>query len=138
MLTVGHHTIQDIAFEVPIRNKHSVETYGLKFLVDNQIISIVSDTKYAQEIVDVYRGSTVLILNVVFYQHRPDYDHLSLEEAIDFTKKIKPRKTIFTHFGMSMLKAKPHLLEKKIRKELNLDITFSYDGLNLEIPVSER
>lgn len=138
ILGLGRFSIGDIVFEVPIKNIHSVETYGLKILVDGQVISIVSDTKYDDAIVEKYKGSTLLILNVVFYQKRSDYEHLSLDEAIEFTKKVKPRKTIFTHFGMGMLKAKPHRLEEKINKEINLDIKFAYDGLSLAIPLPVR
>jgi hypothetical protein len=35
---------------------------------------------------------------------------------------------------MSMLKAKPHLLGEKIKKQLNMDIRFAYDGMTLDIP----
>jgi hypothetical protein len=48
---------------------------------------------------------------------------------------IKPKKAILTHFGMGMLKKKPHLLEKKIRKELGMDISFAYDGMTLNFPL---
>jgi phosphoribosyl 1,2-cyclic phosphodiesterase len=72
----------------------------------------------------------------VFYQKRQDIQHLCLEEALQIIKKIRPKKAIITHFGMSMLKAKPHILEEKIRKELKLDITFAYDGMKLDLPIS--
>lgn len=137
ILKAGKYRVGDVELEVPLLNKHSVETYGLKFVIDKQIISLVSDTKYFEGLVDAYRDSTILILNVVFYQKRPDYEHLSLEEALEFTKKVKPRMAIFTHFGMSMLKARPHILEKKIRKELSLNIKFAYDGFTVEIPFLE-
>ncbi|OQX86255.1 MAG: hypothetical protein B6D55_06390 [Candidatus Omnitrophica bacterium 4484_70.2] len=128
------YEVGDIHFQVPLKNIHSVETYGLKFIFDHQIISLVSDTKYFDQLIDAYKDSTILILNVVFYQLRREYQHLSLEEAIEIVRKIKPKKTIITHFGMTMLSAKPHLLEKKIEKELGLNIKFAYDGMSLEIP----
>lgn len=135
VLKVGKYKVGNIEFEVPLRNKHSVETYGLKFVIEKQIISMVSDTKYFEGLIEAYGDSTVLILNVVFYQKRPDYEHLSLEEAIEFTKKVRPEIAIFTHFGMSMLKAKPHILEKKIENELAINIKFAYDGFSLAIPL---
>ncbi len=35
---------------------------------------------------------------------------------------------------MSMLKAKPHILEEKIKNELKMDIKLAYDGMTLELP----
>jgi len=128
------YKIGDVEFTTPLKNIHSVDTFGIKFLFPNSIISLVSDTKFFPKLSQVYKDSTVLILNVVFYQKRSDYEHLSLEEALDLVKKINPKQTIFTHFGMTMLRAKPHLLEEKIKKELNLNIKFAYDGFSLEIP----
>lgn len=126
-------TIKDIKFSVPIKNKHSVETYGLKFYLGKNVLSYISDTKKFDRLIKAYSDSTILILNVVFFKTKPGYDHLSLSEAIDLVKEIKPKQAIFTHFGMSMLKAKPHLLEKKVRKETGLNIIFAYDGMNFEL-----
>jgi len=123
----------DIEFEVVTKNIHSVETYGLRFFMEDNVVSLISDTKYFADLIKIYKESTILILNVVFYQRKGDYEHFCLEEAIEIVKKIKPKKAVFTHFGMSMLKAKPHVLEEKIRKELKLDIKFAYDGFTLEI-----
>ncbi|UCC95736.1 MAG: MBL fold metallo-hydrolase [Candidatus Omnitrophota bacterium] len=128
-LKEGNFSVGDCSFEVPLRNVHSVETYGLKFSIGDEIVSIVSDTKYFDGLLKAYSDSTLLILNVVFYQRRDQYEHLCLEDALEIIKKVKPKKSIITHFGMTMLKAKPHLLEQKIRKELDMDIQFAYDGL---------
>jgi phosphoribosyl 1,2-cyclic phosphodiesterase len=133
-LKKGEFSVGDISFEVPLRNPHPVETYGLKFFIEGDIISFLSDTNYSEYLIDTYKGSTVIVLNVVFYQKREEIEHLCLEEAIEIIKKIKPKKAIITHFGMSMLKAKPHLLGEKIKKQLNMDIRFAYDGMTLDIP----
>ncbi|MFO8053183.1 MAG: MBL fold metallo-hydrolase [Candidatus Omnitrophota bacterium] len=125
--------IKDIKFSVPIKNKHSVETYGVKFYLGKNIVAYVSDTKKFKKLIKAYSDSTILILNVVFFKTKPGYDHLSLFEAIDLVKEIKPKQAIFTHFGMSMLKEKPHLLEKKVREETGLDIIFAYDGMSVDI-----
>jgi ribonuclease BN (tRNA processing enzyme) len=124
---------KNIEFSVPIKNKHSVETYGVKFYLDKEVVAYVSDTKNFNKLIKAYSDATVLILNVVFFKSRPDYDHLSLSEAVDLVRQIKPKKAIFTHFGISILKNKPYLLEEKIKKETNLDICFAYDGMSVDI-----
>ncbi len=129
----GEYSIGDINFSVPFRNVHSVETYGLKFCFDKEKVSFISDTKYLSDLIDAYKDSTVLVINVVFYQPRSDYDHLCLDEALKLVKEIKPKTAIFTHFGMSMLRAKPHIIEGKIRKDFPM-VKFAYDGFTLSLP----
>jgi len=133
VLKEGDYSVGDIRFVVPVKNIHSVETYGFKFLLGHTIVSLISDTKYFDELAKVHAGSHILILNVVFFSPRDEYPHLSLPEAIDLIEKISPQRAIITHFGMSMLKEKPHLLQEKIRKETGREITFAHDGLTLEI-----
>jgi ribonuclease BN (tRNA processing enzyme) len=133
ILKKGNFTVGDVEFEVPIKNRHPVETYGLKFKLGKEIVSFVSDTDYFDDLIPAYKDSTILILNVVFYQKRDEIEHLCLEEALELIKKIKPKKAIITHFGMTMLQAKPHILEEKIRENLKIDIAFAYDGMKIEI-----
>jgi ribonuclease BN (tRNA processing enzyme) len=125
--------VKDIEFSVPIKNKHSVETYGVKFYLGKEVVAYVSDTKNFDKLIKAYSDVTLLILNVVFFKARPDYDHLSLPEAVNLVKQIKPKKAIFTHFGISILKKNPYLLEEKIKKETGLDIRFAYDGMSIDI-----
>lgn len=133
VLKKGNFKVGDIAFDAPVKNLHPVETYGLKFKIGNKVISFIADTDYFDDIITVYKDSNIIVLNVVFYQKRDDIQHLCLEEAIEIIKEIKPEKSIITHFGMTILQAKPHILEEKIRKALGMDITFAYDGMKIEI-----
>jgi len=132
LLKKGKFEVRDINFEVPIKNIHSVETYGLKFYLGDEIVSFVSDTKYFDGLIDAYKDSTILILNVVFYKRRDEFEHLCLEDAIEIIRDINPKKAILTHFGMSMLKEKPHLLEEKINTQLKQNVKFANDGFSLE------
>lgn len=136
ILKRGKFCVGDVNFEVCLQNIHSVETYGLKFFIEEDIISLLSDTKYFSGLIDAYRDSTILILNVVFYKHRDEFQHLCLDEALKIVKAIKPKKSILTHFGMTVLKEKPHYLEEKVRSELGMDIKFAYDGFTQEIPLT--
>lgn len=134
-LGIGKFRIGDIDFEIPMKNLHPVETYGIKFRINDAIVSLVADTDYCDDLIPAYRDSTVLILNVVFFDRRDDIQHLSLSEALHLIREIRPKKAIITHFGMSMLKAKPHILEQQLKESEKLDITFARDGYSLELPV---
>lgn len=130
ILEKGKFSLKDVNFEVPAVNIHSVMTYGLKFYFDKTVVSFVSDTKYFDSLIDIYKDSTIIILNVVFYERREPFEHLCLDDAIKIIKEIRPQKTILTHFGMSMLKEKPYLLEKKLQLETGQDIKFATDGFS--------
>ena len=134
ILKEGEFQAGNLSFSVSAKNLHSVETYGLKFYLGEEIVSFVSDTQYFEELINIYKDSTIIILNVVFYKRKDDFEHLCLEDAIKIIQEVNPKKAILTHFGMTMLKEKPHLLEKKLNAELKPDIKFAYDGLNFEIP----
>ena len=136
LLKKGKFSVGDIKFEVPVRNRHPVETYGLKFFIAGNIVSLIADTEFFDDLIDIYKGSTLLVGNVIFYQKRESAQHLCLEEALRIVKAIKPQKAIFTHFGMSMIKQKLFPLEGKIRQELGMDIKFAYDGLSVELPLT--
>jgi phosphoribosyl 1,2-cyclic phosphodiesterase len=117
-------------FKTSMRHIHPVETYGLKFNIKNTSVSLLTDTRYFPGLADFYR-TDLLIICVVFFQPRPEIDHLSLSQARDLIKDIKPKRAILTHFGMSMLSAKPHIQAERLSSELGLEVLAAYDGMTL-------
>lgn len=132
ILKQGKFEVKDVNFEIPTKNLHSVETYGLKFYLGEEVISFISDTKYFDNLINIYKDSTILVLNVVFYKRRDEFEHMCLEDAVKIIKRVKPKKAILTHFGMTILKEKPQLLEEKLKRQLGQDVKFAYDGFTLE------
>lgn len=124
------YSIGSIKFSTGMRHIHSSETYGFKFELGKKTISLISDTRYFSQINEFYKADTIII-NVVFYEPHPEVDHLSLVDAEKIISDLKPEKAILTHFGMTMLKAKPHLLEERLRRELNREVICAYDGMTL-------
>jgi phosphoribosyl 1,2-cyclic phosphodiesterase len=68
----------------------------------------------------------------VFYQPRPGIDHLSLNEVEQIIRETKPKKAVLTHFGMTMLKAKPQLQAERLSRKLKTEVLAAYDGMSLE------
>lgn len=126
------YKVGDFNFITGPRNMHPVETYGLKFVINKKSISLIGDTAFFPELIDFYKGD-ILILNTVFYEPRPGVQHLSFQEARHIISKLQPKTTILTHFGMTMLKAKPHILAQNLKQELNLDIIAAYDGMSIPL-----
>ena len=68
---------------------------------------------------------------VVFFEPRPGIDHLCLQGAEEIISSIKPKQAILTHFGMTMLKAKPHIQAEKMKERLGIDVVAAYDGMTI-------
>jgi phosphoribosyl 1,2-cyclic phosphodiesterase len=59
--------------------------------------------------------------------------HLSIDNAKELIRKIQPEKTILTHFGMSMLRAKPWEVSERLTKELKMEVIAASDGMKIEL-----
>jgi len=115
-----------------MRHIHPAETYGLKFKLNKTKIGLLTDTRYFKELKGFYKDLDLLIISVVFYQPRPGIDHLSLPEVEQIIRETRPKKAVLTHFGMTMLKAKPHLQAQLLSRKLKTEVLAAYDGMELE------
>lgn len=132
----SEYRIGEVAFKTSIKHEHGVETYGIKFDLDGLRVAFMVDTKFFPELIDDYANSDILILNVVLDKHRPEYGpilHLYYDDAVNIIKAIKPQKAILTHFGMTMLKAKPWALAEELSNELGIDVVAASDGMKVSI-----
>jgi phosphoribosyl 1,2-cyclic phosphodiesterase len=123
----------DFSFMTSPRHKHPVETYGLKFRLDGQEIGYMVDTAFAPGLFPFYR-TPLLIIGVVMVEPRPELMHLSFTEVKSIVEKLKPEKTVLTHFGMRMLKANPRRLAEELARESGREVVAAYDGMSLEFP----
>lgn len=122
------YNLSDISFFCPIRLKHSTETYGFLFKTDKIKIGYIADTKFFDALIDAYKESEILILNVL--REKPsELDHLSLEDAKILIKEIKPKTCFLTHFGLTIIKKKPHLIAQELEKLYNIKVISAYDGM---------
>lgn len=126
------YKIGNFEFATSMRHIHPAETYGLRFIFQKMSVSLLCDTKYFDGLIDFYR-TDILVISVVFFEPRPGIDHLSLADAEALIRRLKPKKTILTHFGMTMLKAKPHLQAERLSNELGMEVIAAYDGMTLEV-----
>lgn len=123
------YSLGSIRIETTSLNKHSVQTIGLKFILDGKVISLISDTAYFSDLEPLYDNSDLLIVNTVFYEPQEKYEHLSFPEALAMVKRMHVGKAVFTHFGRGMLK---HLkqVQKHIRTErLSRKVILATDGM---------
>lgn len=77
-----------------------------------------------KEIVKIW-GCDVLVVNALRIE--PHHSHFNLEEALDFVKKVNPKKAYFTHIS--------HLLgfHGEVEKNLPENVYLAYDNLTISI-----
>ena len=130
----NRYRLGEISFSTAQKHHHPVETYGLNFDLSPHTVSLITDTRYFPELPSLYRGE-VLIIHVVRLNPVGDdpIDHLSIEDVKTIMQKSKPTLTVLTHFGMTMVKAKPWEVAKALEKELGLRVIAASDGLKLDL-----
>ena len=133
------YSIGDISFSTPIRHIHPVETYGLVFRTAEHTFSHITDTRYFDDLAKHYSGE-LLILNVVFLEPRtPEdhpgmpVDHLSVPDVEHIITELKPKVAILTHFGMSVWRAKPWQIAKKLSRQTGVRVIASRDGMKFDL-----
>jgi phosphoribosyl 1,2-cyclic phosphodiesterase len=124
------YRVGEFEFRTSMRHIHPVETYGLKFKIKDKTVSLITDTKYFKELVDFYK-TDVIIISVVFLEPRQGIDHLGIADAESLIRDIKPEKAILTHFGMTMLRARPQIKAEELTKKLGIEVISAYDGMTL-------
>lgn len=105
---------------------------GIRFQTEEGVITYTSDTEYFDGMESQYKGSGVLILNVL----RPGRDripmHLCTEDVIKIVDEVKPKLAILNHFGMKMVG--PAAQEaKRVEKETGVKTVSARDESEMDI-----
>jgi len=128
----GSYDIGNISFSTPVKHIHGVETYGLNIYGKNISISIITDTKYFEGLESHYNGD-ILIINAVLLQEKQGIDHLSLRDAEKILSINKPKLGILTHFGMTVIKAKPWEIAENLSDKLGVKVIAARDGMEIDL-----
>ena len=131
----GSYHLGEVTVSTPVRHIHSeVETYGLNLHRQGTAISYIADTRFFPELIDHYRGD-VLIINLVRYTEPEGYelDHLNLDDARQLIGGIRPQTAILTHFGMTMIRARPWEVAARLEQETGVHVIAARDGMRYEL-----
>ena len=94
-------------------------------------MSMIACTGYFPELEAAYQGD-VLLLNVVFYPRRSE-SHLCLEDCERLIAAIRPRLAILTHFGITMVRAKPWELADRVSQATGIRTVAARDHQRLDL-----
>jgi len=129
------YRLGSLSFSTSVRHQHAVETYGIKFKLDDLVVSFMVDTRFFPELPQSYQGTDVLVINVVRHMTHQNSRimHLNMDDVRTIIACLKPRKVFLTHFGMTMLKAKPWELARLLTVDLGVEVTAASDGLTVQL-----
>ena len=128
----GNYTLKNISFSTPIKHVHGVESYGLNIRAKNTSISLISDTQYFDGLESHYSGD-ILIINVVRLEPAEHILHLSVEGAEKIIATNKPKLCIITHFGMTMIRAKPWEIAHQLSEKHGVEVIAARDGMTVDL-----
>ena len=127
--------IEDVEIEALPANHSDPDTVGFKFYTPEFILCYSSDTTYSRDLVNKYKDSDILILNVVASQGEKIKNHLNSDDAIKIIDKVNPKLAVITHFGINMIKANPLYEGRHIQSETGIQVLTAKDGMKIS-PVS--
>jgi ribonuclease BN (tRNA processing enzyme) len=127
----GRYSIGNVELETPLRHIHGVETYGINFRFRGMTLSYIADSRYTDRLPKVYAGD-ILIINVV--RTKPsNLDHLCLDDVKAIVSLVRPRLAVLTHFGMTVIRAKPWVVAEEMAQETGVNVIAARDGMSIEL-----
>lgn len=124
--------IGNLSFSTPIKHIHDVETFGLRFDGSDVSVSYITDSKYFDGL-ESYYDADVVIINVVLMDSIDYINHLSVADVEHIIRLIKPKMSIITHFGMSVLEHQPERIAEMLSKKLNTKVVAASDGMTVSL-----
>jgi len=125
--------INDVEIQMLPCDHSDPTTLGFKFFTPEFTLSYSSDTMYSRRLIEFYKNSNVLILNVVSV--KGDGKNLSVNDALKIISEVKPKLCIITHFGISVLEADPIAVARELQIETGVQVIAAKDGMVVN-PVS--
>ena len=123
--------INDIEIIASNANHADPETIGFKIITDDFTLSYSSGSSYSAGLAEQYKGSDILILNVVSPSNKKIEDNLNSDDAVNIIQRAKPRLAIITHFGEKMLEENPLAQARDIQLRTKTQTLAATDCFNI-------
>lgn len=133
---ISHHAVPLVKFHyidnekfklgnveiIPIECLHgNLKIFGYRI---NNFAYITDGSAISDDELKKLEGLKVLVINAL--RIRPHPTHFNLQQAIEIAKKVKPKKTYFTHLTHD-------ILHDKINSTLPKGIELAYDGIEFNL-----
>jgi len=121
--------INDIEIKA-IKTKHfNKNTIGFKFFTNDFTLVYSSDTVYSRDLIEEYKNSNILILNMSCLSKQDSEDTLCRDDIINIIKEVNPRLAIITHFGNKIIESDPLYEVREIQKQTGVQTIAAKDGM---------
>jgi ribonuclease BN (tRNA processing enzyme) len=116
--------------EIDIIATHTVhsdpDAIGFRFVCPKFTVGYTGDTGYSQQLINDFKDTDILILNVVHPKDKQDQYLLNVDDAVRLLKELKPKLAIITHFGIKI----EDLSEvRNIQRETGVETIAAKDGM---------
>jgi hypothetical protein len=122
--------------DIQVLRTSTESNLGFKFYTPDFVVSYSGRTGNSPEVVEQYKESDILILNVTNPTNVNSKDELSTTDAVAIVNQIKPKIVILTHFGIKMLKADPMYEAREVQRLTQTQTIAAKDGFILS-PIYE-
>lgn len=114
--------------------KHDVDrNIGMKLGAPGISIGYTSDTVFFPELVEAFKGVTILIMNVL----RPGKDqwktHFCSEDAVNLISAVRPELAVIQHYGAKMLRSSPIYEAREIQRRTGVRTIAAMDGTKIDL-----
>jgi len=123
--------VNEIEIKALHANHTEKGTIGFRFVTPNFVLVYSSDTEYSPKLIEEYKDTDILILNVHSPGEEDAVGNLNTVNAIKIVEGVKPKLTIIQHFGKRMLEADPIQEAREIQKQTKLQVIAAKDGLTI-------
>jgi ribonuclease BN (tRNA processing enzyme) len=90
--------------EIEIKATHTLhsepDAIGFRITCPQFTLGYTGDTGYTTQLLEDFKGTDILIMNVVHPKEKKDQYLLNVDDAIKLLSEIKPKLGIITHFGI--------------------------------------
>jgi phosphoribosyl 1,2-cyclic phosphodiesterase len=133
--SAGPYHIGPVELRTSVAHVHAVQTYGLHFAYEALRVAYLPCGRYFDGLAADYArlAPDVLVVNVLRFRDEMNVDHLTWEDARSIVSEIRPKVTVFQHFGTKMLEVGPQRLAQDLEDELGRRVIAAYDGLRLDV-----
>jgi ribonuclease BN (tRNA processing enzyme) len=133
----SRYAVGKVEIFAPLRHVHPVETYGIVLKTPKYTLSFIVDTRFFPDLIKKYKKSDLVVINVVRangkWGKKLDVDHLNIDDVKKIIRGISPKQVIMTHFGFTMVKAKPWEVAAEVQEETGVKTIAATDGMEFDL-----
>jgi ribonuclease BN (tRNA processing enzyme) len=130
-----HELAPGIRLETPLAHDHGVETYGYVLRAPGFTAGHVVDTFWMDALPGAYAGLDLLLVNATRLEGGDRrLLHLGVDDAERLLAAARPRLAVLTHFGMQLVRARPHEVALRVSERTGVPTLAARDGMTLPLP----